>query len=88
MTCRWKPWLEDVDEAPRQGRKTFEDSSADESETDRALRREVRRLTETLSRLEAQDKRLREGKKKCKKCLLSRCNRGEGCPANTRRCNR
>ena len=45
MTCRWKPWLEDVDEAPRQGRKTFEDSSADESETDRALRREVRRLT-------------------------------------------
>ena len=87
MTCRWKPWREEVDEAVMQ-EKTSEDPGDSESETNRALRREVRKLSEAVSKLELEDKRQRGEKNKCRRCLLSRCKRGEGCPANTRRCNR
>ena len=38
--------------------------------------------------MELEDKRPKGEKKKCKRCLLSRCSRGERCPANTKRCNR
>ena len=84
MTCRWKPWLEEVDEATRHKKKTSE--LDDDSETNRALRREVRKLADTLRKLE--DRHQEREKKKCRRCLLSRCTGGDGCPANTRRCNR
>ena len=86
MTCRWKPWLEEADESMTDVKKMSEASLDGESEYDRALRREVRRLKVALSKLE--DKRLRGEKNKCSRCLLSRCNGGDKCPANTRRCNR
>ena len=43
-------------------------------------------LKEALSKLE--DNHQKGKKKKCRRCLLARCYRGEGCPANTKRCNR
>ena len=86
MTCRWKPGLGDDDESLTEVKKMSEASLDRESEYDRALRREVRRLKVALSKLE--DKRLRGEKNKCSRCLLSRCNGGDKCPANTRRCNR
>ena len=88
MTCRWKPWLEDVDEAAMPKKKSAEVSLDWESETNRALRREIRKLSEAVSKLELEDKRLRGEKRKCKRCLLSRCIRDERCPANSKRCNR
>ena len=85
MTCRWKPGLGDDDESLTDVKKMSEASLDRESEYDRALRREVRRLKVALSKLE--DNR-QKGEKKCMRCLLSRCDRGEGCPAKTSRCNR
>ena len=87
MTCRWKPWLEGVDEA-QHGKKTAEVFFDDDSEINTALRREVRKIAEAVSKLELEDRRQKRDKKKCKRCLLSRCSRGERCPANTKRCNR
>ena len=52
MTCRWKPWLEEVYEAVEHETKTSEVSLNSESETNRALRREVRKLAEMVSKLE------------------------------------
>ena len=87
MTCNWlKTWHKEVDETVTHEKKTSEALLDDERETDRALQREVRKLTEALSQLE--DNRQKGKKKKFKRCLLARCYRGEGCPANTRRCNR
>ena len=87
MTYRWfKTWQEEVDKAVTHVKKTSEALLDSENVTDRALRREVKKITEALSKLE--DKRQRGEKKKCSRCLLSRCNGGERCPANTRRCNR
>ena len=86
MTCRWKPWLEKVDEAVKHETKTSEVSFNSESETNRALRREVRKLAEMVSKLELEGKRQKGVKKKCSKCLLARCNGGESCPAKTKRC--
>ena len=89
MTCRlFRSWREEVDEAAMHEKKTSEVSQVGQSELNRALRREVRKLSEAVSKLELEDKRQREEKKKCRRCLLSRCDRGEGCPANTRRCYR
>ena len=91
MTCRWKPWqrqVEEVDEAVMHGKNTTEVSLDEESETNRALRREIRKLSEAVSKLELEEKRQKGEKKKCRRCLLSRCNRGEQCPANTKRCHR
>ena len=89
MTCRlFKSWQEEVDEAVMHEKKTSEVSQEGESEINKALRREVRKLSETVSKLELEDKRKREEKKKCKRCLLPWCNRGDGCPASTKRCNR
>ena len=88
MTCRWKPWLEEVDEVTRHGKKTAEVLLDNDSETNRALRREIRKLSEAVSKLELEEKRQKGEKKKCRRCLLSRCMRGEGCPAQTRKCNR
>ena len=88
MTCRWKPWLEEVDEVTRHGKKTAEVLLDNDSETNRALRREIRKLSEAVSKLELEDKRLKGMKKKCSKCLLVRCNGGERCPAKTKRCYR
>ena len=59
MTCRWKPWLEDVDEAAMPEKKLSEDSLDWENETNRALRREIRKLSEAVSKLELEDKRQR-----------------------------
>ena len=88
MTCRWKPWREEVDEVTRHGKKTAEVLRDNDSETNRALRREIRKLSEAVNKLELEDKRLKGERNKCKRCLLSRCNRGDRCPANTKRCNR
>ena len=49
-------------------------------------RSEIRKLSDTLSKLE--DKQQKGEKKKCRRCLLSRCTRCEGCPTNIKRCNR
>ena len=87
MTCRWKPWREEVDEAESDVKKTSEASIDGESKINRALRKEVRKLAEMVSKLEAEDKRQKEEKKKkCSKCLLANCNGGERCSANTKRC--
>ena len=64
MTCRWKPWLEEVDEVTRHGKKTDEVLLDNDSEINRALRREIRKLSEAVSKLELEDKRLRGVKKK------------------------
>ena len=42
MTCRWKAWREEVDEAAMQEKRTSEVSGDSKSETNRVLRREVR----------------------------------------------
>ena len=57
-----------------------------EKETTRALQTEVRRLTAKLSKVG--EKHKEEEGTKCKKCVLSRCDGGERCPAATRKCNR
>ena len=89
MTCRlFRSWREEVDEAAMHEKKTPEGSQEGDSEINRALRREVRKLSEAVKKLELEDKRQREEKKKCRRCLLSRCNRGERCLANTRKCHR
>ena len=88
MTCRWKPWLEKVDEETRYGKKTSEVLLDEDSEINTALRREIRKLSEAVSKMELEDRRQKRDKKKCKRCWLSRCSRGEGCPANTKRCYR
>ena len=88
MTCRWKPWLEEVDEATRHGKKTSKVLLDNDNEINTALRREVRKLSEAVSKLELEDRLQKRDKKKCKRCLLSRCSRGQKCPANTKRCNR
>ena len=86
MTCRWRPWLEEVDEVTRHGKKTDEVLLDNDSEINRALRREIRKLSEAVNKLELEDKRLKGVRKKCSKCLLARCNGGESCPAKTKRC--
>ena len=78
MTCRWfKSWRKEVDETSMHGKKLSEVSLDGESETNRALRREIRRLSEAVSKLELEDRHQKRDKKKCKRCLLSRCSRGE-----------
>ena len=57
-----------------------------ECERTRALETQVRKLTEKLSK--ERDKRQVGEEKRCKKCLLARCEAGDKCPANTRNCNR
>ena len=55
-------------------------------EKTRALETQVRKLTLKLNK--ERDKRQGEKERKCKKCLLARCEGGEKCPAKTRSCNR
>ena len=57
-----------------------------ECEKTRALETQVRKLTLKLNK--ERDKRLGEEERRCKKCLLVRCEGGEKCPAKTRNCNR
>ena len=51
-------------------KKTAEVSQDGESEINRALRREVRKLSKAVSKLELEDKRQREEKRKCKKVTV------------------
>ena len=58
MTCRlFRSWREEVDEAAMHEKKTSEVSQEGESEINRALRREVRKLSEAVNKLELEDKR-------------------------------
>ena len=61
MTCRlFKSWRDEVDEAAMHEKRTSEVSLEGETETNRALRREVRKLSEAISKLEWEDKRKHE----------------------------
>ena len=57
-----------------------------ECEKTRALETQVRKLTLKLNK--EKEKRQGEEERKCKKCLLARCEGAEKCPAKTRTCNR